>query len=109
LRNTEFLNQYQQLKNRFAIEKNLTNSVSQTNIEQFFCPFKMNAQRFSNVQWLNFDNFKGQLLASSYIPLPGYKEYDTMIAELAQLFVLFNQNGLVHMEYETRTYWNTIN
>jgi SAM-dependent methyltransferase len=108
LLHTDFLREYDQLKKQFSIEKNLASQVEKKDIEGFLYPGKVNLQKFSNVQWLDFDALKGQLLSSSYIPLPGHASYDTMISSLVQLFVAYNVNGFIKMEYETKLYWNSI-
>ncbi|MEJ0106797.1 MAG: class I SAM-dependent methyltransferase [Bacteroidota bacterium] len=105
LTNSPFLQEYDQLKKQFAIEKNINDRRSEENIKSFFHPHAMNIQSFPNIQWLDFDALKGQLLSASYIPLPGHTSYDTMISSLVQLFVAHNKNGFVKMEYETKLYW----
>jgi SAM-dependent methyltransferase len=100
-----FLQSYHDLKQQYSLEPP-RNNVDEEKIRVFFEPQKLNGQNFSNVQELDFDGLKGQLLSSSYIPLPGHQSYDSMISSLVQLFVAYNENGFVKMEYETRLYWN---
>lgn len=105
LTNTPFLKEYDGLKKQFAIE-NINNRPGEDKIEKFFQPFPMHVESFPNIQSLDFDALKGQLLSASYIPLPGYPSYDTMISSLVQLFVAYNENGFIKMEYETKLYWS---
>jgi len=105
LKNTPFLREYDQLKDEFALEAQIINKISGPELQAFFEPLPMQIDRFSNVQMLDFDSLKGQLLSSSYIPLPGHESYDSMISKLIQLFVAYNENGFVKMEYETKLYW----
>lgn len=107
LTNTPFLKEYDSLKKQFAIE-NINNRPGQDKIEKFFQPFAMHVESFPNIQWLDFDALKGQLLSASYIPLPGHPSYDTMISSLVQLFVAYNENGFIKMEYETKLYWGCL-
>jgi ubiquinone/menaquinone biosynthesis C-methylase UbiE len=100
-----FLKSYHELKQLYSLEPP-RNNVDEEAIRVFFEPEKLNVQSFSNVQKLDFDGLKGQLLSSSYIPLPGHQSYDTMISSLVQLFVAYSENGFVKMEYETKLYWN---
>ena len=72
----------------------------------FFGAGGFTTQSFTNIQWLDFDALKGQLLSASYIPLPGHPSYDEMIGELVRLFVNYNANGVVKMEFETKLYMN---
>lgn len=105
MNSSPFLQDYNELKVDFAIEGRVNNEMDKEILETFFEPEEMQLQTFPNVQWLDFDGLKGQLLSSSQAPLPGYSTYDTMISSLVQLFVAHNENGFVKMEYETRLYW----
>jgi SAM-dependent methyltransferase len=75
-------------------------------IDLFFHPMKVKYHCFQNIQQLDFEALKGQLLSASYIPLPGHPLYNDMINELIVLFIEHNHNGLVKMEFETRLYIN---
>lgn len=105
MKNSPFLESYHKLKEEFAIEPHLVDKLSEEEIGHFFEPHQMHIECFKNVQMLDFDSLKGQLLSSSYIPLPGHESYDQMISRLIQLFVAYNENGFVKMEYETKVYW----
>jgi SAM-dependent methyltransferase len=106
LHHTPFLQEYEMLKQRFGIDYKLTKRADEETIRNFFGPGDFTIQSFSNIQRLDFDALKGQLLSASYIPLPGHPSYDDMISELVRLFVNFNENGVVKMEFETKLYMN---
>jgi ubiquinone/menaquinone biosynthesis C-methylase UbiE len=106
LQHTPFLQEYEILKQRFGIDYKLTKRADEETIRNFFGPDNYAVHSFSNIQWLDFDALKGQLLSASYIPLPGHPSYDDMISELVRLFVSFNANGVVKMEFETKLYMN---
>jgi len=106
-KNTTFLEEYENLKINFGIDYNTTNRINEETIRKFFNPGSTEIVSFPNIQWLDFDSLKGQLLSSSYIPLPGHPSYDEMISTLVSLFVRHNENGLVKMEYETKLFWNS--
>jgi SAM-dependent methyltransferase len=101
-----FLKAYHELKQQFSTEPR-RNYIDEEVIRAFFAPRDMKTQSFPNVQMLDFDGLKGQLLSSSYIPLPGHQSYGTMISTLVQLFDIYGKNGFVKMEYETKLYWNS--
>lgn len=105
LRHSPFLKDYEVLKEQFGIDYKFRKAFNEEAIRQFFQPESVNIQSFPNIQWLDFESLKGQLLSASYIPLPGHPHYDTMISELVRLFVSYNENGFVKMEYETKLYW----
>ncbi len=106
LKNSAFLRQYDELKVQFGIDYKAVNRADEDTITTFFEPRKTCREIFPNIQLLDFEALKGQLLSMSYIPLPGHPAYDDMINQLVNIFVQHNDNGLVKMEYETRLYWN---
>lgn len=106
LKHTPFLLAYEALKLKFSIDYQTTKMVNEAEIENFYAPIPMETYHFSNIQLLDFESLKGQLLSASYIPLPGHPSYDSMISELADLFVAKNENGLIKMEYETKVFIN---
>lgn len=101
---TPFLAGYHQLKQTFRLEP-LPALSDDTRINHFFGKREVHFQSFPHRHWLDFDGLKGLLLSSSNIPLPGHTSYDTMISTLVQLFVVYNKNGFVEMEYDTNLYW----
>ncbi len=103
--NTPFLQAYDELKQQFAIDQQQPERINEPIIETFFSPYLLQLHSFQNTQWLNFDALKGQLLSASYIPLPGHETYDAMISSLVKLFVEYNENGTVKMDYETKLYY----
>jgi SAM-dependent methyltransferase len=105
---TPFLAAFDQLKQEFRLEPYFKLSREQT-IRSFFQPRPMQVQHFPHTHWLDFDRLKGLLLSSSGIPLPGHPSYDTMISALIQLFVVFNVNGVVKMEFDTEVYCSMSN
>jgi len=104
LHHTEFLQEYELLKQHFGIGYRGDKMVDEDCIARFFEPQSVNSFSFPNVQYLDFEGLKGQLLSASYIPLPGYPTYDEMISELVRLFVKYHQGGLVKMEFETKLF-----
>jgi SAM-dependent methyltransferase len=106
LKNSPFMLAYHELKQEFAIEHQVVDQIHQENIQLFYEPAIVREQSFENQQMLDFDALKGQLLSSSYIPLPGHTRYEDMITQLAALFVAYNEKGLVRMNFETKVYFN---
>jgi SAM-dependent methyltransferase len=101
---TEFLKAYQALKEKYRLEPT-PDKIDFSKVDSFFGPAGHKKIIFPNRQQLDFDALKGQLLSSSYIPLPGHTSYEMMTTELVQLFVKCNKNGFVQMEYETVLYY----
>lgn len=109
LKHTPFLHGYETLKARFGIDYHASKMVNEDAIKNFYDPMTVIVHSFPNIQLLDFDSLKGQLLSASYIPLPGHPLYDNMIDELVHLFVTHNTSGFVQMEYETKLYVNVVN
>lgn len=104
-KDTAFLKDYANLKETYRMDQAAINKIDEDQIAGFFASGRFERSVFPNVQLLNFDSLKGQLLSSSYIPLPGHPSYEAMISALVQLFVSANENGSVRMEFETVVYW----
>lgn len=102
-KHSAFLAGYDELKQAYLLEP-LPAIPDAERVSSFFGTGKVACAVFPHQHWLDFDGLKGLLLSSSAIPLPGHPAYDTMISTLVQLFVVYNRNGFVEMEYETRLY-----
>ncbi|TDX01212.1 class I SAM-dependent methyltransferase [Dinghuibacter silviterrae] len=78
--------------------------ANEEKINAFFAPAEVRQKSFRHDQIMDFEAIKGQLLSSSYMPQEGQAGYDEMIVELGEIFQKYNENGVVHMEYETRLF-----
>lgn len=105
---TEFQHKYVALRNKYRMGEPGPVQIDPDAIHAFFAPGTYTSLAFENKQQLDFEGLKGQLLSKSYIPLPGHDTYDAMITELIQLFVAYNQAGLVTIGYETLLYWGKL-
>ena len=105
---TAFLQAYADLKETYRIDEDPATTTDEPPITALFGQGGFQKTIFPNVQLLNFDALKGQLLSVSNIPLPGHPSYETMISALVQLFVACNENGFVRMEFETNLYWGRL-
>lgn len=106
---TAFGKKYTDLRNKYRIGEPGPVQIDPIVIKDFFAPKIATSNVFANKQLLDFEGLKGQLLSKSYIPLPGHELYDAMITELIQLFIAYNESGLVSIEYETLLYWDKLN
>ncbi|HLY71977.1 MAG TPA: class I SAM-dependent methyltransferase [Puia sp.] len=105
-KNTPFLKDYDELKLQFGTDYRASKMVNDESIQQFYTPMPVQVVSFENRQLLDFEGLKGQLLSTSYIPLPGHPDYEKMIEHLVKLFIAHNEKGFVQMEYETKVYFN---
>lgn len=79
-------------------------NIDLPHIEAFFSPQACRLKIFPNYQLFDFDGLKGRLLSSSYMPLPGDRQYDLMMSDLQQLFERHNEQGNIRINYSTRVY-----
>lgn len=105
---SEFEQKYNALREKYGIAQRSSVQVDPVLIADFFSPNTSTTKIFPNKQLLDFEALKGQLLSKSYIPLPGHESYDAMITDLIRLFVHYNENGLVGIEYETLVIWGRL-
>jgi ubiquinone/menaquinone biosynthesis C-methylase UbiE len=105
---TIFEKKYAALRTQYRIGDPGPVQIDPILIREFFAPRVAATNTFDNKQLLDFEALKGQLLSKSYIPLPGHELYDAMITDLIKLFVDYNENGLVTINYETLLYWGQL-
>jgi SAM-dependent methyltransferase len=105
---TEFEKKYSAVRAKYRIVEKGPVQIEPQLITEFFFPEKATLKVFPNMQLLDFEGLKGQLLSKSYVPLPGHELYDAMITDLIKLFVTYNENGLVRINYETLLYWGKL-
>ena len=101
-----FLERFAALKSKFRVSG--VRHLNEEKVRAFFSPNPVNQERFRNDQQLDFESLKGQLLSSSYAPLPGDEQYEDMISELISLFVKYNEGGLVSMNFDTVLFYGHV-
>jgi hypothetical protein len=94
------------LRQEFAIDYKENKIADEETIQIFYHPLLVKVHSFPNIQQLNFESLKGQLLSASCMPLPGHPSYSVMINKLISLFFRYKVNGLVSMEFETKLFIN---
>lgn len=103
-----FEKEYTDLRNRYRMGEPGPVQIDPVLINEFFASQPVATRVFANKQLLDFEGLKGQLLSKSYSPLPGHDTYDAMITDMIKLFVAYNENGLVTIEYETILFWGKL-
>ncbi|MGE0489795.1 MAG: class I SAM-dependent methyltransferase [Vulcanimicrobiota bacterium] len=61
-----------------------------------------------NHQTLDWNGLVGRLMSCSYVPRQGHPNYEPMMARLAEIFALHQQDGLVRFEYDSRLFLGRI-
>lgn len=103
--NTEFLAALDQIKKENGQSHNNGQRANEETIQQFFSPKQMKVERFVQEESHDFESLQGQVLSSSYLPLPGAAGFEKMITALHNLFDRYQENGRVIVSYETRIYY----
>lgn len=101
-----FSAEYEGLLRTYANDYNEVNHklITDTEFKIFFKNGVFSKVIFCNEQRFDFDGLKGRLLSSSYAPIPGEHNYETLIMELKKLFNKYEVHGKVLFEYETEGY-----
>jgi SAM-dependent methyltransferase len=107
---TPFLRAYEELLLNFGIDYKEVNPLNfdYRALDRFFGRDGFQIRLFENFQVLDFEGLKGRLLSSSYIPMEGHPNYETMMAELQHIFLEFQKDGKVTFEYDTKLYWGRL-
>lgn len=106
---TPFLEAYEQLLHTFGIDYIAVHhrNITPDELRSFFSG-AMNEARFVNRTSLDYEQLRGRLLSSSYVPQPGHGRYEPMLSELRHLFDRCSSNGTVDFDYETEVYWGEV-
>jgi ubiquinone/menaquinone biosynthesis C-methylase UbiE len=102
--NTPFLAAYHKIKKEYAADLKHTHRANLSSIEAFFRPAAVITRNFQHTQLLKKEEFKGYFLSFSTVPLPGSPSYNPMMEEMDRLFLQYEKNGYVKMDYETKLY-----
>jgi len=106
LTDTPFLRAIDDLKRRRGKNYDAIHGshAEENGIRAFFAPLDVRLKSFRHDQIMNFDGLWGQLLSSSYMPAEGEPGYEDTFQELGEIFQRYQENGQVHMEYETKLF-----
>ncbi len=78
---------------------------NEKNVNEFY---ESNKKVFYNYQDLDYDGFKGRLLSTSYITLEDNPRFNRMLEELKKIFLTYQKNGTVRLEYNTEVYYGKL-
>lgn len=73
-------------------------------LERFFAPAKYTLFTYPNNQLLDFDGLVGRLQSTSYVPAPGDRDHDRMLARARGLFDAYAEDGKVRIDYTTQIF-----
>ena len=103
---TPFLRDYEQFLLQYGTDYPVVRHENAlAAIADFFAPEKATLKSYPNSQVFDFEGLKGRLLSTSYIPEPGYPNFESMLRDLGDLFEEYENNGRISLDYETRVYF----
>lgn len=103
---TPFLIGYENLLQTFGTDYR---EVDHKNIDEkvfnnFFGEGNFKLKSFENFQHYDYNSLEGRLLSSSYVPSEGHHNYQPMINALKELFIHYQHDNTVTIEYDTIVY-----
>ncbi len=105
---TDFLKVYEDFLQMFGTdynEINHKNTQEMAQFDNFFGKENYKEKSFYNYQDVNFEGLKGRVLSSSYMPNEGHADFDHMIYCLKKIFMRYQENGVVRLDYDTKIYY----
>ena len=107
---TPFLAEYERLLRTHAVDYAQVNHklVDDAAIGAFFAPGGFRTARFENYQEFDYTGLQGRLLSSSYTAEPGRPGYESMLAELREIFDAHQSAGRVRFDYDTIVYYGQL-
>jgi len=109
LDSTDFLREYEQFLIEFGTDyaEVRHDHIPAETLKDFF---QSDYQKsfFQNLQELDFEGLKGRLLSASYIPAEENPLYEPMLDKLKRLFTKHEENGKIHLLYDTNIYYGQL-
>lgn len=108
---TDFLKVYEDFLQMFGTDyKEVNHKNTQDNkIFNEFFGGSFKEKSFYNYQNVDFTGLKGRVLSSSYMPDKGHRDFDFMINILKKIFIRYQENGKVRLDYDTKIYYGQLN
>lgn len=107
---TDFLKVYEDFLQMFGTDYKEVNHKNTQDPKIFDAFFDGHYQEksFYNYQDVDFAGLKGRVLSSSYMPGEGHRDYDFMIYTLKKIFMRYQENGKVRLDYDTKIYYGQL-
>jgi SAM-dependent methyltransferase len=107
---TPFLIEYENLLQTFGTDYK---EVDHKNIDEkifnnFFGVGKYKMKSFENFQHHDYEALEGRLLSSSYVPDELHHNYNPMLNALKELFIHYQHNNTVTIEYDTIVFYGKL-
>lgn len=108
---TDFLKVYEDFLQMFGTDYKVVNhkNTQEKSVFEAFFGGSFKENNFYNYQDVDFAGLKGRVLSSSYMPDKGHADYDFMIYTLKKIFMRYQENGKVRLDYDTKVYYGPLN
>jgi hypothetical protein len=83
-------------------------NIDEKVLNNFFGEENFKLKSFENFQHHDYNSLEGRLLSSSYVPNEGHHNYQPMINALKELFIHYQHDNTVTMEYDTQVYYGKL-
>ena len=106
-----FVEGYEQLLQNFGadyLDVRRQNIRDAGGISRFFGPSGCAVQKLPWFQHFTFQQLKGKLLSTTYLPAEGTPGFKAMLRELENLFDAAQEDGIVCQPYETAVYYGKL-
>ena len=104
-----FLRDYEALLLAYGTDyKNVRHENSAEFVEKFFAPNPIKKASLPNFQKFDLQGLRGRVFSSSYIPEAGQQGFDSLVADLGELFKKYQQGGEVVIEYDTTMFYGQL-
>jgi ubiquinone/menaquinone biosynthesis C-methylase UbiE len=101
-----FARDYEALVIRFGTDyKEVRHQGAERAVQEIFSYDSYKVSKFETQQEFDYPALEGRLLSSSYAPLAGHPNYQTMLVELRKIFDAHQVGGHVSFEYDTIVFY----
>lgn len=107
---TPFLSGYEQLLQAYGTDYTSVAEryADEPHMRSWFGAGWQGSARFEHNQRLDFDQLRGRLMSSSYVPREGHPQYAPMLEALRELFDRCAVGGTIGFDYDTNVYLGEI-
>ncbi|TKJ18056.1 MAG: SAM-dependent methyltransferase [Promethearchaeota archaeon Loki_b32] len=109
--NNEFLKEYEKFLLKYGTDYKAIEKIK-LDFDKFFgeseTDRKYKYKKFDNYQIFDYNDLKGRLFSTSYIPLEGHPTFNDMMIDLKKLYEKHQQNGLIKFEYKTEVIYGQL-
>jgi SAM-dependent methyltransferase len=104
-----FARDYEALVIQFGTDyKEVRHQGAERAVKELFAPAPYKVSKFETRQEFDYSALEGRLLSSSYAPLAGHPNYDSMLIELRRVFDTHQIDGHVSFEYDTLVFYGRL-